>query len=137
MSVDVDAKLVPVPGTTETAKGHGGGLRWAGLVRKWFPKWLQNGPEKRPQMPPKLLPNGVPGESRSAPEAPGVLEAVPKRILKKIARVRGRFWADLGANLRAFGRPPAAILGFFGGQIFDAIFGALPKPVWDPFWVPK
>ena len=82
-------------------------------------------------------PGGVPAGSRGGPGAPRRPKAVPKGIPKKIVRVRGRFWPDLGANLGGFGGLLGANLGHFGGIVFDIIFEPPPEPVWDPFGAPK
>ena len=107
---------------------------WEGSPRRsrGGPGGVREGPGGVPEGSPRG-PGGVPG----GPGAPRRPKAVPKGIPKKIVRVRGRFWPDLGANLGGFGGLLGANLGHFGGIVFDIIFEPPPEPVWDPFGAPK
>ena len=109
---------------------------------------------------PKSVPGRVPGRGFRGP--PGGVRRGPEEVpegfwrgfrgvpggVRRLRRgsegsrggpggVRGRFWADLGANLGAFGRPPAAIFGFFGGSFFRCSFRCASEADLGPILGPK
>ena len=103
-----------------------------------------NGPKRVPQRSPnapKMAPKSGPGGS---PGGPGrVLRGSrgpsrrPRGCRGGPGGVRGRFWADLGVNLGAFGGPPGATLGLLLGGHFPSLFQYSLGTVLEPFWSPK